>query len=224
MHAPVAYIIWYGNWTGNTGVGLLINFVTNIGASPWWSIVTRYNNASSMTYGGSANDSYSQGRNLTQTTVFAIVTRAINSHVLPNNTNGLYLVLSSADVFETGFCTADCGWHSYDPPSQLKFGWIGDPTTQCPNACSGQHIPPNGNFGADAMASVIAHEAAEAATDPFLNAWLDSNGDENGDKCAWTFGNMTRLSSGAYYNIVVGGTNYLIQQMWRVPNQDCGMS
>ena len=38
------------------------------------------------------------------------------------------------------------------------------------------------------MASVIAHELEEAATDPDLNAWYDSRGYENADKCAWTFG------------------------------------
>ena len=38
------------------------------------------------------------------------------------------------------------------------------------------------------MASIIAHELEEAATDPDLNAWYDRRGDENADKCAWTFG------------------------------------
>ena len=36
-----------------------------------------------------------------------------------------------------------------------------------------------------AMVSVIAHEAAEAVSDPNLNAWFDSTGQENADKCAW---------------------------------------
>ena len=38
------------------------------------------------------------------------------------------------------------------------------------------------------MASIIAHELEEAVTDPDLNAWYDTRGYENADKCAWTFG------------------------------------
>src|SRR5206468_1803500 len=32
----------------------------------------------------------------------------------------------------------------------------------------------------------VAHETREAVTDPQINAWRDSNGDEADDKCAWT--------------------------------------
>ena len=43
------------------------------------------------------------------------------------------------------------------------------------------------------MVSVIAHELEETNTDPNLNAWYDSNGSEDADKCAWTFGsNQTK--------------------------------
>jgi hypothetical protein len=41
------------------------------------------------------------------------------------------------------------------------------------------------------MASIIAHELEEAATDPDLNAWYDRRGMENADKCAWTFGSTS---------------------------------
>ena len=48
------------------------------------------------------------------------------------------------------------------------------------------------------MASIIAHELEEAATDPDLNAWYDSRGDENADKCAWTFGTTYTAANGAH--------------------------
>ena len=72
----------------------------------------------------------------------------------------------------------------------------------------------NGNAGADAMASIIAHEAEEATTDPLLNAWYDRRGYENADKCAWTFGAVSTASNGSKYNVVLGGKQYLIQQNW----------
>jgi hypothetical protein len=42
---------------------------------------------------------------------------------------------------------------------------------------------PGGNY--DGFSIVEGHEYAETVTDPYINAWLDSSGDEIGDKCAW---------------------------------------
>jgi hypothetical protein len=73
---------------------------------------------------------------------------------------------------------------------------------------------PNSNPGADGMASIIGHELSEAVTDPDLNAWYDTRGYENADKCAWTFGTTKRLGNGSIYNVTLGGSNYLIQRNW----------
>jgi len=67
---------------------------------------------------------------------------------------------------------------------------------------------------ADGMASIIAHELEEATTDPDLNAWYDQRGEENADKCAWTFGGTSSAANGSQYNMVLGGRQYLIQQNW----------
>jgi hypothetical protein len=224
MNNPVVYIIWYGNWAGNSAINIITNFVQNLGNTAWWNIVRGYNNISPIIYGGSSYDSYSQGTQLTDTSIFWIVDGAIYYGELPYNTNGIYLVLTSSDCTETEFCTQACGWHTFNSQYNLKYAWVGNPATQCPTGCSAQSNSPNGNLGADAMVSVIAHELAETVSDPNLNAWYDSQGNENADKCAWTFGSETRLSNGAYYNIVVNGVKYLIQQLWKYPAQTCGMS
>jgi len=64
------------------------------------------------------------------------------------------------------------------------------------------------------MASVIAHELEEAVTDPDLNAWWDTNGAENADKCAWTFGTTYAAPNGSSANMKIGCRDYLIQQNW----------
>ena len=64
------------------------------------------------------------------------------------------------------------------------------------------------------MASIIAHELEEAVTDPDLNAWYDSRGMENADKCAWTFGTTYATGNGALANMHLGSRDYLIQQQW----------
>jgi hypothetical protein len=66
-------------------------------------------------------------------------------------------------------------------------------TLRCTSACAGQaDATPNGNLEADGMASILAHEITEAASDPALDAWYDGSGNENADKCAWAYGNVYR--------------------------------
>jgi hypothetical protein len=75
--------------------------------------------------------------------------------------------------------------------------------------------------------SVIAHELAESVTDPLFTGWYYNTGSdyvENGDQCAWSFPGAIKLSSGAYYNIVVAGKNYLIQSNWNLATKTCRMS
>ena len=77
-----------------------------------------------------------------------------------------------------------------------------------------QTTGPNGNAGADGMASIIAHELEETVSDPQLNAWYDGTGAENADKCAWTFGTQSTAANGAKYNMTLGSRPFLIQQNW----------
>ena len=59
---------------------------------------------------------------------------------------------------------------------------------------------------------VLAHELEEAVTDPDLNAWFDSKGYENADKCAWTFGTTHTVANGSQANMSIGGRDFLIQR------------
>lgn len=222
MTSPIKlYYIWYGNWSGNSATTILTDLAKNIGGSSYWNINTTYTNGSgtkvsgSVSYGGSTTDSYSKGTALSDTSIRTIVTNAIGSGKLPKDANGIYFVLTSSDVNATsGFCTQYCGWHTYTTynSTKIKYSFVGN-ADRCPSACSAQSSSPNGNAGADAMASIIAHEADEAATDPQLNAWYDSSGYENADKCAWTWGS-TWSSGGGAANIHLGSRDYLIQRNW----------
>jgi hypothetical protein len=216
------YFIWYGNWSGNSATTILTDLANHIGGSPYFNINSTYYNGSnahvvnSVTYGGSTTDSYSRGTSLSDSAIQAVVSSAITSGRLPKNTSAVYFVLTSADVTaSSGFCTQYCGWHTHGTisGSDIKYSFVGNPD-RCPSACAAQTVGPNGNAGADGMASIISHELEEAVTDPDLNAWYDNRGAENADKCAWTFGTTTTLPSGARYNMTLGSRNYLIQQNW----------
>ena len=129
-------------------------------------------------------DNYSQGTSLTDSEVKAVVASAITSGKLPKTSNGIYFVLSSSDVRETsGFCTRYCGFHTHASisGSDIKYAFVGNPA-RCPSACEAQTSSPNGDSGADGMASIMAHESEEAIIDTDLNAWYDSSGAENADK------------------------------------------
>ena len=216
------YYIWYGNWSGNSANAILTNLAQNIGGSPYFNINTTYYNGSnthvsnSVQYISSVNDNYSHGTSLSDAAIQAIVAGAISGGGLPYDTNGVYFVLTSADVNESsGFCTQYCGWHTHGTLNgfDIKYAFIGNPD-RCPSACEAQTTSPNGNAGADGMASIISHELEEAVTDPDLNAWYDSRGQENADKCAWTFGTIQTADNGSAYNMTLGSMNYLIQRNW----------
>jgi hypothetical protein len=143
--------------------------------------------------------------------------------LLPYDPLGIYDVLTAPGLYVSGFNTKFCGFHGSTNWGKstlgTQYGFIGDPTaTQ--NGCHIYSNTPNGNFGADAMASVIAHELIETVTDPTGTAWWDSKrrsstyGYEDADMCAWNFGTTSTTPSGAKYNYVSGGKDYLLQQEW----------
>jgi len=235
MTAPIKlYYIWYGNWAGNSATSILTDLAGSIGGSPYWNINSSYTNAAgtpvstNVTFGGSINDTaYSKGKSLSDNAIKSIVSSAITTGKLPKDANGIYFVLTSADVNATsGFCTQYCGWHTHASigGADIKYSFVGNPD-RCPTSCEDQQVGPNGNAGADGMASIIAHEAEEAASDPDLNAWYDAQGYENADKCAWTFG-TTYTVNGALANVHLGSRDYLIQQNWLnvAPGGKCAMS
>lgn len=125
------YYIWYGNWSGNSATTILTDFAGSIGGSPYFNINTTYYDSSNthvlnaVVFHGSMVDNYSHGTSLSDSAIQAIVSSAISSNALPNDTNGIYFVLTSADVTaSSGFCTQYCGWHTH--------GTIADPTSSIP--------------------------------------------------------------------------------------------
>ena len=197
MHnTPNAYVIWYGNWnsTGsNTAAtkSLIEHFLSTIGGSALELVNSTYgDNSANVTgnvrFGGSTTNTSTA--NLSDAGVQSVVAGAINSGALPRDSNGVYFVLTSSGISETsGFCTQYCGWHTHANlgGTDIKYAFVGNPD-RCPSGCEIQRTGPNSPAtnvgGADGMANVISHELEEAISDPDLNAWFDSNGQENADK------------------------------------------
>ncbi|HEX7836811.1 MAG TPA: hypothetical protein VF469_05075 [Kofleriaceae bacterium] len=64
------------------------------------------------------------------------------------------------------------------------------------------------------MVSVVAHELEETVTDPQIATWVNTNGMENADLCAWNFGTGYVAPNGAMANMHLGNRDYYIQQNW----------
>jgi hypothetical protein len=173
-----------------------------------------------------------------QTEVAAEVTRL----GLPRDLNHMYLIFlpqgvescfDRPDNAQNGACTISsvggsyCGYHSYFGSTTI-YALL--PYAVEDNAGSGEtcstdggvlaggasvgNESPNGNLDADTVISVMSHEMSESITDPRLNAWIDAVGNENGDDCAYTYGDTASFGGtpGAYYNQTINGHHYFIQE------------
>jgi hypothetical protein len=107
-----------------------------------------------------------------------------------------------------------CAYHSYFGTNTIYAAMPYAATFFCDPGSS-----PNNN-DADQTINVTSHEQMEAATDPLLNAWLDSAGNEIGDKCAWIFGPLN--SSGG--DVTWNGHSYIVQKEWDNHRSACVLS
>jgi hypothetical protein len=243
MHPVNLYYILYGNWSGldSTGPAILQTWGQNIAPSPYFNINSTYGDSTGnvpnlVTFEGTYIDAGSLGNSLDDNGIAKLTSNAINHGFAgtPNtpgvvDPNGLYMVLTAPGVQETtGFLTSYCGWHwtgsfvngavqagyLYSGYPATKFAFIGNAAGPSFFSCAVQSTSPNGDAGADAMISVMAHELSEAVSDPQLDGWYASNGEENGDLCAWNFGTTSTLANGARYNVTLNGGRYLMQQIW----------
>ena len=239
------YLIWYGNWTNGAKVSdsaVTTNLIelflgsSALGESTYEAINTTYgdntNNVSGhLHFAAHAFDNYSSGTKLRDNTLPTIVSRAIATGALgPADPNGVYVILTSSDVNETsGFCRTYCGFHTHATinGADLKYAFIGN-VDKCPSGCEAQATGPNSPSasvgGADGMINTMTHETEEAITDPDLNAWFDSSGQEDADKCNFKFGPVSTCSgtlctsaavtAAAKFNQSFGGKSWLIQMEW----------
>jgi hypothetical protein len=116
-----------------------------------------------------------------------------------------------------------CAYHSNIGSGSSEILYANMPYADTvPAACDGgQH--PNGDE-ADATVNLVSHEHNEAITDPLGNAWYDSAGNENGDKCAWNFGTALGSTGSGSYNQVINGNDYYLQQEWSNASSGCALT
>jgi hypothetical protein len=225
-HTTHVYYLWYGDWSESLAMPVLTDFASSLGGSPYFNINTTHHDAAgqpvrnSIAYSGSADDGYSLGASLTDADVLKLVKAAIHRGALPVDANGIYFVLTAADVDETsGFCSDFCSWHHHAriAGTDIKYAFVGNPG-RCPKACElAPGNTPNGDSVADAMVAAVAARINETVTDPDADGWFDAEGLENTDKCLLSrnpFGPTFVTSDGAWANLRLGARNFLVPQNW----------
>jgi hypothetical protein len=123
------------------------------------------------------------------------------------------IVVATAHNYNaSGFGSSYCAWHSSTSYNggylaYTNLPYIADAGASCGAGFVATSAVPSNLQG---VSIVGGHEYAEAITDPFPNnGWLDQNGAENGDKCAW-------IRSGPGASAVVNNANgsFTIQSLW----------
>ena len=201
---PVEAIFWGLNWSSGSFIGDKIagidTFYSGIGNSTYAHTCSEYSGPAgvfvgdSITYNGHLVDSTAAANGSKTGPILAEVCKEITNP----QANGYYPVYVDLHRGRANFCA----WHSAGScngvPVQFAFFFNLDGDPGCdPQDTSGLH-----SQGLAALANASGHEISEARTDPQLNAWYDSSGNENADKCAWTFGtNLLMFSNTSEWKI-----------------------
>lgn len=234
------YFIWYGCWNNNCGLlgdtdtmQIVGEFSATIGNTPYLGINFTYPDAAGnlptagIIYGGGVVDSsYAHGAELTDADIQGIINDQIMNFSLPQDPEGIYVVISSADIssLATGFCalSARPPYHSFGVINggKTKYIFLGNPnrcrTLAAPQLFGpgGVVLAPNGSFAADGIVSNLARALNGMLTDPFGTGWFDRYGLENADKCENQFGPTYVTANGARANLRLGQRDFLIQENW----------
>ena len=201
--------IFWGDWSspGDKVTGL-DSFFAGFGGSHYAGDSTEYTGTNgrvtaSSTYLGHVFDaSAAPRRALTTSTAVAEACKMTNNAPDPS---ALYLIYTSTGAGHVSYCA----WHSWGNCSngaviQVAYMPNLDGVAGCdPGDPTGQR-----SQGLSALANVTAHELSETITDPRGDAWFDAGGQENGDKCAWSF------PAGAEPVKFSNGTTWWVQGEW----------
>ena len=201
-------IFWGPKWSNSTFVGDKIS-----GLDSWYAGFSNSNYAKtsdeytgtngqvgpSVTHNGHLIDTSTAANGSSTSAIVAEVCKEISTPV----NNGYYPVYVDVSRGHAGYCAYHTFGACRGVTVQVAFFFNLDGDAGCdPQDTSGLH-----SQGLAALPNVSGHELSEARTDPASpGAWYDRRGEENGDKCAWTF-NVPLVSFS-------NGTDWKIQGEW----------
>jgi len=207
LPATTTYAVWWGDRSRfpYDAVAGMEAFLTGLDGSRYLAVANQYVGKQARApfaghiFDGSAAPTTSPS---TDTIVGKVCDLLSTTGVTPSPT-ALYLVFTDTFPPEDMFCAwHDAGRCPNGTPIHVAYlpngGLVDfcDPGNQfaCNNLSRGTRI----------LANVTAHEILEAITDPNGDGWVDRDGEEIADKCAWTFDSCSTL----------GQVSWQIQKEW----------
>lgn len=247
MHTNATYAIYWipSGYSVATGYQTVINgFFSNVAAASgsssnvYFSDTQYYDTAGTIAYnssfGGAINDTNAFPASgckdsytsvcLTDAQLQSEIGRVVAANNLPTGNGTEYFLFTPKNV---GSCFGTscaysyfCAYHSNFTANGADILYANMPYAAFVSNACGSGQSPNGN-DADSTINVTSHEHNETITDPLGTAWYDASGNEDGDKCAWTFGTPLGGSPGAEYNQVIGSGHYYLQREWSNHSSGC---
>ena len=229
---PVAGATGSSTGTGLADGSLVGLFMSNLGGSPYYNINSTYTDGAGRKldntlkytgYWATTANAPGAGVAVTDAQMVALLQSGFDSGNLAYDPNRIYAIFSAGTAnLGGGFGTQYCAYHTN---GVVTIGGVRQTVLYAampydyayPSACSvfnSTTKPANGDAGADAEVSVLAHEIEETATDALGSAWYDRLGSENADKCAWTYGTTFTTSLGGTANMTIGNKPFLVQRNW----------
>lgn len=188
----VHLVFWGGNWN-STGASVrtqLVELFNHLSGSAWQGVLTQYWEFGPSRISGNipAPASYTDTgvaapSNVTDGAVRTEVANAISHNGWKRTANAQFVVFTApGSTYAPEFTESGlfCAYHSYDGFNSVYSIMPypeDEPFKDCLNYDAGANP---GNV--DSMTA--SHEYAESASDPLVDAWLDSEGYEIGDICA----------------------------------------
>lgn len=232
--APALYLVTWG-WTSDPSgeEAYLRSFLGGVGGSAWNNSVTQYcqnvptgtvfcSSASGAVYAGnpagtlvgvwddpSAPPSHPSQSQLAQEAVNAAA--HFGNTASGANANAQYVIATAHGKSSSGFGVQYCAWHSSTTSAYGTLAYTNLPYIPDAGGACGQSFVNSGSAGLlDGVSIVAGHEMAETETDPFPNGgWLDGNGGENADKCAWI-----SSGQGAAADVTLSTGTFAVQALW----------
>jgi hypothetical protein len=207
-------IFWGGGWSNpvpSITRSTIQSFYRSISGSGWQGILTEYfdttGNISSTIAAGFYTDKTNtvSPTSINDTKIREEVNAAIKAMGWIRETNSQFIVIPEpAATYAAGFGSGFCGYHGVEA-SGAAYAFVPNVGTEpFASQCKG-YDPEGATLHVTTM--IASHEYAEAATDPFINAWKDSEGFEIADICA-------------SHDEEVSGLGW-VQGLWDETNEEC---
>src|SRR5256714_2802399 len=229
--APKVYLVlWGSQWSNDPSSekSTLQSFLGSVFGSSWLNSVTQYCQGvanGSLTCGSSGHAGNSNGvfagtisdtgsaapssPSQSQLAAEAIKVAGQNGNTTAaSNVSTQYVIATAHGNNASGFGTSYCAWHSSTSSSYGNIAYTNLPYITDAGASCGANF--NGLGPKAGITIVEGHELAETITDQYPNGgWLDRQGAENGDKCAWI-----SSGQGASSNVHFSTGTFAVQSLW----------